>query len=418
VIPSRRNFLSALPVLLPIPKRKRKVTPEYPVVSNTGLLVPAVNSPNFNLQNPAASPTPSWAILQNGLAYFFGLTLFGGTITGPDYIINTSGIFIYNGTPAAGNLIGSWAGATGTDAFGNAYPQGLNVTEGAVSGTTFTGTDFVINSTGAFFYQGTPGANTMTAAIIPNYLTSTQDPYGNWAIGGIGTYGTNADGGDYVASVFQAGSVAGNQTYYTAATMQGATSPWVNQGGVTWDPVLGYTVSVFLPVQLQAQGTGRGASLLVGAEVTAVDGLDGQTYDTERKTLNSHNLSGAITSATPVNIGPFTWPVAARTYQVSGMFIVNCTTAGTPEIEFSAPGAAAGQMGIVTSRAGILIAAQLAPNTLGGMGALTAGDTYLVNFDGILVPAASGNLTINMAASGGVGSFTVAAYSYANILPV
>jgi hypothetical protein len=98
-----------------------------PVVGSTALRIPAINSPNFNLANPAASPTPSWAILQSGLAYFFGLTLTGGTITGPDYIINTSGIFFYSGTPALGNLTGSWTSAAGTDAFGNSYQKDLTV---------------------------------------------------------------------------------------------------------------------------------------------------------------------------------------------------------------------------------------------------------------------------------------------------
>lgn len=100
------------------------MTPEYPVVSNTALLVPAINSPNFNLQNPPASPSPSWAILQNGLAYFFGLILSGGTILGPDYIINTSGIFFYTGTPTLGNLVSSSASVGGVDQFGNVFQAG------------------------------------------------------------------------------------------------------------------------------------------------------------------------------------------------------------------------------------------------------------------------------------------------------
>jgi hypothetical protein len=166
------------------------VTPEYPVVADTALLVPAINSPNFNLQNPAASPQPSWAILQNGLAYFFGLTIEGGTITGPDYIINTSGIFIYSGTPANGNLIGSWAGSAGTDAEGNTYPAGFNITQGAISGTTFSGTDFTINSTGAFFYNGTPAAGNLIFSISP---AATTDAYGNKVLAGSVTYnGSNA----------------------------------------------------------------------------------------------------------------------------------------------------------------------------------------------------------------------------------
>lgn len=100
-----------------------------PAFGSTSLRLPAINSPNFNLANPAASPSPSWAILANGLAYFFGVVLSGGTVTGPDYIINSAGIFWYSGTPAAGNLIGYWAltSAAGSDQFGNAYSPGLFV---------------------------------------------------------------------------------------------------------------------------------------------------------------------------------------------------------------------------------------------------------------------------------------------------
>lgn len=38
-----------------------------------------------------------------------------------------SGIFVYSGTPASGDLIGSWAATGGTDAYGNAYPPGLAI---------------------------------------------------------------------------------------------------------------------------------------------------------------------------------------------------------------------------------------------------------------------------------------------------
>lgn len=49
-----------------------------------------------------------------------------------------TGIFIYNGTPVLGNLIGSWATTAGTDAFGNTYPAGINVTQGQLTGVGLT----------------------------------------------------------------------------------------------------------------------------------------------------------------------------------------------------------------------------------------------------------------------------------------
>lgn len=144
-----------------------------PIVGGGGSLVyPQIKSPGFNIANPGASPTPSWAILKNGLAYFFGLILFGGTIMGPDYIINTSGIFIYSGTPALGNLIGSWAGASGTDASGNLYPAGFSISQGAISGTTlsgsvFNGSAFTANSAGEFYYSGPAPANSFAVTGMP-----------------------------------------------------------------------------------------------------------------------------------------------------------------------------------------------------------------------------------------------------------
>ncbi len=38
-----------------------------------------------------------------------------------------SGIFVYSGVPATGNLVGSWTSVAGTDSFGNAYDAGLTL---------------------------------------------------------------------------------------------------------------------------------------------------------------------------------------------------------------------------------------------------------------------------------------------------
>jgi hypothetical protein len=48
------------------------------------------------------------------------------------------GIFIYSGSAAYGNLIGSWTNAAGTDQYGNSYPAGINVTQGTLSGVLLT----------------------------------------------------------------------------------------------------------------------------------------------------------------------------------------------------------------------------------------------------------------------------------------
>jgi hypothetical protein len=55
-------------------------------------------------------------------------------------------IFEYQTGGPVGALVSSWARTAGTDPYGNAYPAGFN----AGSGSSFTGTDFDINASGAF----------------------------------------------------------------------------------------------------------------------------------------------------------------------------------------------------------------------------------------------------------------------------
>lgn len=93
---------------------------ENPVVGGTALRIPAIQSPNYD---PGIA---GWIIKINGDAEFNNLTI-RGTFVGADFIINSAGIFLYNGAPATGNLIGSWTSAAGTDQFGNAYDIGLNI---------------------------------------------------------------------------------------------------------------------------------------------------------------------------------------------------------------------------------------------------------------------------------------------------
>lgn len=98
-----------------------------PIIGGGGDLVyPAIMSPNFSLAGQTG-----WAILKNGNAYFFNIVA-QGTITatsfiGTDFLINSAGAFFYTGAPANGNLFCSIASAPGTDAFGNAYGSGVNV---------------------------------------------------------------------------------------------------------------------------------------------------------------------------------------------------------------------------------------------------------------------------------------------------
>lgn len=101
-----------------------------PLVDGNGnLIIPAVQSPNFNL----AAKT-GWAIMQNGDAYFFNVVA-TGDVTAQSVVVEgaTGGVFVYSGVPASGNLLASVTGSAGNDAFGNSYPQGFMVSNGTES---------------------------------------------------------------------------------------------------------------------------------------------------------------------------------------------------------------------------------------------------------------------------------------------
>lgn len=91
-----------------------------PIVAGLELLIQAIQSPNF------ITGVSGWRIAKDGSAEFNNLVI-RGTFFGADFIVNSSGIFFYNGTPAAGNLLISLASSAGTDSFGNVYPQGLDI---------------------------------------------------------------------------------------------------------------------------------------------------------------------------------------------------------------------------------------------------------------------------------------------------
>ena len=88
-----------------------------PVVGGNALRRPAIQSPNY------VAGSTGWTVNQDGSAEFNNLAI-RGTFNGTNFIINSSGEFFYSGAPALGNLIASITNAAGTDAQGNAYPAG------------------------------------------------------------------------------------------------------------------------------------------------------------------------------------------------------------------------------------------------------------------------------------------------------
>jgi len=96
--------------------------PENPVVGGTVLRRAAIQSPNY------VTGVSGWTINQDGSVEFnngvFRGTLTAATFIGTNFVINSAGAFFYSGAPAAGNLVASAAGTAGADGFGNNYLAG------------------------------------------------------------------------------------------------------------------------------------------------------------------------------------------------------------------------------------------------------------------------------------------------------
>lgn len=96
---------------------------ENPIVGGIALRIPAIRSPNY------VAGSTGWTINIDGSVEFnngtFRGTVTAGTFQGTNFVINSSGAFFYSGTPAAGNLVASITPASGTDSFLNPYLTGL-----------------------------------------------------------------------------------------------------------------------------------------------------------------------------------------------------------------------------------------------------------------------------------------------------
>lgn len=108
-------------------------------------------------------------------------------------------------------LLISLASAAGVDDYGNAFPQGILATAGIIEGPVFEGPDFVINSSGAFFYSGTPAAGNLIGSSLVQ--SAGTDGFGNNYLAGTASYAATfatALNAGFIA--FYAGSLAGGWT--------------------------------------------------------------------------------------------------------------------------------------------------------------------------------------------------------------
>lgn len=250
-----------------------------------------------------------------------------------------AGIFVYSPAPGPGTLIGSWAAQAGTDPYGNAYPQGLNVTTGSISGVTFKGNNFLINNSGMFLYSGTPALGNLIASITN---AAGTDANGNAYLEGITSYEIAPS--PNIAVQMDLGQIE----FWRAASGAG---PWSQINGLTLanSPNTNLIVDADLVVVTNLE---VGTALQLGGNFgspptppTLETDLwaDGNSASGTISILKSNTMAGRIgfaqvdlsnfsnnnnTTAQPITKS---WSLPANEFQANSMFSIECYFTGTFE---------------------------------------------------------------------------------------
>ena len=249
------------------------MTPENPLVGGTVLRRSAVQSPNF-----VQSPLAGWAINADGSAYFANLTAQGtitaSSFTGTNFLINSAGAFFYSGTPAAGNLASSIAAAAGTDSLGNHYVAGHG---------TYVDVDGIATALAAGavqFYTGSLAGGWSAGALV------VTDPAGDILL-------TPAAGRGVLTALNTLDNGAGNATISGTLSVNG--SPDTASAGLTDGTIAGTSSSAGLP-----DGTIHGTS---GAQSAGTAHTHGPGSFAVGNGNHAHsNGSFAVTNGTHVHV--------------------------------------------------------------------------------------------------------------------
>jgi hypothetical protein len=358
------------------------------------------------------------------------------------------GVFVYNGTPAKGNEPIVSITNQSADPFGNPVVPGLDVTQGAITGTvitgsTFSGTDFVINSAGAFFYSGTPAAGNLISSIAG---AAGADAFGNAYLAGTTAYVPVTSGavplGTYAVNLGLFNSIE----TFPAITLENLSSasnvpPLIGVGNssavcelvllsgrtITADPV-----SQLLLQSADTAGTSLGLATLTGSmrvngSLQCVGaGLTGDinVYDTERLTPGNGNNTQSITSTTLTLITGLTCSVAAATYRINGQVYWQQTTGAFAQSLAFANVAWTGRVVTRTYAAnngssatvGIysVEAISAAAITLPG---LAAGVIYVTEFWGIMTFTGSGTFQVQAAEGTAGDAWEIQSFSWIDMMP-
>lgn len=225
-----------------------------------------------------------------------GATINGSVFNGTNWIENSSGQFLYSGTPAAGNLVASIAPTSGTDGFGNAYQSGFTVygTSGAMTQVVGTAGSTAIKMTpsGAVHVGFTPQMEAGIAnAGLANEILQTIIRSGS-------PDGTTANSS---AIVLDAPAADGSTIPSVQLFIGNGNGLAVNSSGGV---LVGYPVSIAT--------TAGGTTAEAWNPATTVNGWTSTSLKYKRQATNSVRVLGVIDPAAQTNTTFFTLPAGYR----------------------------------------------------------------------------------------------------------
>ena len=382
-------------------------TPGNPVFGSGVLRIPVLQSPNY------VAGVSGWAIFQDGTVEFnsgtFRGTVTAGTFKGTDFEINTSGAFFYSGTPALGNLIASIAATAGTDSHGNVYKEDI-----AVYGSTSTYVQ-MLAATRASLSLGTGDAAETAAGLVSTRIL------------GSGT-------ARHLQSLMQSPAVSGS-TDFTQLDLSSRSVDLVDetsfsvsaqstgrQGAMSIDPVT-FQLSIFDGTNLSTIDV-TPTTVSVGAPVAANITASTNNMTSSLASTRVRAAGQTVSSLAPtfVSLTGLLLPLDIGTWQIRIRVFINANaSAGQWQIQITVPAgtsgnysfkweSAAGVSGLNVNRTSFAVA-------LGGPSPSVAG-AYWATIEGIVTLTAAGNINVKGATTIAIDTFDVESGSYFEAFPV
>jgi hypothetical protein len=318
-------------------------------------------------------------------------------------IISGTNIFVYSGTPALGNLIGSVTGAAGTDASGNAYLAGTT-SYTQVAGTFFA--EQLFNGSIIWSLAATEAGPWTSFANIEGLTSGELTMAANFAIDMTSpNLGFIASTG--VVTITPSSLIAAVVSAPLTTALLEVQGDMALQNAVVPASVAGFSVPFSSSGQLDYVSS------------------DANVYDTGRNTkLTPNPATQTVSSLVLVPITGLSVPVVAGTYHMHGKVVYAGNQAGgVPTFGLTGPAFTSNNLCI--QKFTFLSGAATQPICYFSRGALAqvAGPT-LVNagfveyeFDVMITFSASGTFAVNALTSIGADTFTIQALSYMDAMP-